>query len=75
MTVGEKVSEGGKLLQFGQSELLGCELEVDILAELTVDRVLGLVPGIYKLGSLNFYIDTGTGMNTQYQIFSTTAGQ
>ena len=45
MTVGEKVSEGGKLLQFGQSELLGCELEVDILAELTVDRVLRLVPG------------------------------
>ena len=36
----------GELLQFGQSEMLGCELEVDILAELPVDGVLGLVPAI-----------------------------
>ena len=36
----------GELLQFGQSELLGCELEVDILAELPVDGVLRLVPAI-----------------------------
>ena len=36
----------GELLQFGQSELFGCELEVDILAELAVDGVLRFVPAV-----------------------------